>query len=114
LKEEFKERVASCSLLACGYLEASTGGLTLIEGLWNGKPSLISDSPYMGGKDYLGEFGFYFKHDDFEDLKIQLRKLFDNPPKIDIVKARQYIIKNFSHAVMAKRLEEVLCAASLK
>jgi hypothetical protein len=105
--ELFSKTVASCTFLACGYLEASTGGLTILEGLWLGKPTLLSDSPYQGGKDYLGDWAVYFKHDDFNDCKKKLKEMFYNTPKIDIDKARKYIIDNFSYEVMTNNLEKV-------
>lgn len=110
--EEFRARVSNCTLMTCGYEEASTGGLTLMEGLWNGKPSLVSDSPYMGAKDYLGPYGHYFS--DYEDLKAKLKELFFNPPKINVTEARAYMTKNFSHLAMAKTIEEHLCALKKK
>jgi hypothetical protein len=79
--EEFRKLVTSCTFLTCAYREASTGGLSLMEGLYLGKPSLVSDSPYMGAKDYLLDNGYYFKHDDFGDLKKQMQFLWDTRPK---------------------------------
>jgi len=107
--EDFRKLVGTCSLITCGYLEASTGGLTLMEGLWNGKPSLVSDSPLLGSKEYLGEWGNYFDCNDYEDLKKKLKYLWDNPPKIDKEKARQYITDNFSDEALYKRLYPILC-----
>lgn len=108
--EEFRKLVSSCTFMTCAYREASTGGLSLMEGLWNGKPSLVSDSPYMGAKDYIGEFGTYFKYDDYEDLKKKIKEMFDNPPKIDVQLSRQYILKNFTPEAMAIAIEQHICA----
>lgn len=80
-KEEFEKLVATCTFMTCAYREASTGGLTLMEGLHLGKPSLVSNSPYMGARDYLGDNGHYFQYDDFEDLKKQMYNLWINRPK---------------------------------
>lgn len=98
-KEEFQKLVASCTFLTCAYREASTGGLTLMEGLHLGKPSLVSNSPYMGAKDYLGDNGFYFQHDDFEDLKKQMKFLWEKRPKM-----RVKVVEGYD--VMAKELCE--------
>lgn len=105
-EEKFRDLVSSCTFMTCGYREASTGGLSLMEGLWNGKPSLTSDSPYMGATDYLGKFGTYFKYDDYEDLKLKLRDMFDNPPKIDKEEARKHM-QNYTFASMAKGIHDV-------
>lgn len=113
-REDIEKAIANCTFLACGYKEASTGGLTILEGLWLGKPVLLSDSPYQGGREYAGEFGTYFKHDDYNDLKLKLKEMFENPPKIDIIKAREYIKENFSYEVMAKNLSEKFKSALSK
>ena len=104
-REEIEKAIARCTFLACGYREASTGGLAALEGLWLGKPVLLSNSPYQGGKDYVGEFGTYFQYDDYNDLKKRMKEMFENPPKIDVEKARKYITENFTYEVMAKNLE---------
>lgn len=108
--EQFRKLVNSCTFMTCAYREASTGGLSLMEGLWNGKPSLVSNSPYMGASDYLGEFGTYFQYDSFEDLKSKIKEMFDNPPQINVQLSRQYISQNFSAEAMAKAVEKHLCA----
>lgn len=108
-REEFEKLIAECTFMTCGYVEASTGGLSLMEGLWNGKPSLVSNSPYMGAKDYLGEFGNYFDYEDYDDLKRKLLEMFDNPPEIDVKLSQRYISQNFSPESMAKSVEEHLC-----
>ena len=110
--EDFKVAVHNSRFMTCGYIEASTGGLTLIEGLWNGKPSLVSDSPYMGAKDYLGKFGTYFKHSDFNDLKEKLSMMYHDPPQINVEEAREYIRENFSAKTMARKIKERLCELS--
>lgn len=82
--EEFEKLVATCMFMTCAYREASTGGLTLAEGLLLGKPSLVSDSPYMGAADYLGDYGFYFQADNFQHLKEQMQYLWAMTPKVKV------------------------------
>lgn len=102
-EEEFQKLVASCTFLTCAYREASTGGLSLMEGLHLGKPSLVSNSPYMGAVDYLGEYGYYFQYDDYQDLKKQMAYLWETRPQMD-----GDHVKNFSY----ERMAEKICAAS--
>lgn len=111
---EFVDKVASCSFLVCALREASTGGLPLVHALWNGKPSLVSDSLYQGGRDYLGDFATTFKHDDFNDLERKMKEMFENPPVIDIKKAREFISSNFTHKEMAGKIYSRLCELSKK
>lgn len=108
-QEEFRKLVSECTFMTCAYREASTGGLTLMEGLWNGKRSLVSNSPYMGAKDYLGPFGEYFQYDSFEDLKKKIEEMWTNREEIDIKKARQYILTYFSFDQMAKGMYNTIC-----
>lgn len=81
---DFKKLVATCTFLTCAYREASTGGLTLVEGMNLGKPSLVSNSPYMGARDYLGDQGFYFQYDSYEDLKKQMKLMWETRPKVKL------------------------------
>lgn len=104
-RAEFEKLVANCRFLVCGYREASTGGLTILEGLWLGKPVLLSNSPYQGGRDYAGEFATYFQYDDYNDLKKKIKEMYLNPPKIDIQAVRKYITENFSYQKMAENLQ---------
>jgi glycosyltransferase involved in cell wall biosynthesis len=93
--------------------EASTGALTLMEGLHLGKASLVSDSPYQGAKDYLKGFGYYFKHDDFNDLVRQMKKLWKRRPTVKVEVARNYIQKQLTYDKMAKDIHK-LCKKVLK
>lgn len=101
---EFKKLIAGCRFMVCPVREASTGGLTLVEGLWLGKPSLISNSPYMGGKDYVGKFCTTFQYDSYDDFKAKMKKMWEHTPVVDIAKARNFVEKHLSYKVMAKKL----------
>ena len=104
--EEFKRTIAQCKFLISAYYEASTGGLTLLEGLWHGKPCLLSDSPRNGNIDYLGNFGWarYFKWDNPLQMRQELRRMYDDPPVFSLDSARDYITKNFSEDAMARKM----------
>lgn len=102
--DEWRKTVSNCRFMVCEYYEASTGGLTLLEGLWNGKPALVAKSPYQGGMEYLGEFGTYFQWDDRDDFARKMEQMWNDPPKIDIKKAREFITANYAPEVMAKKV----------
>ncbi len=106
--EAFKELVANATFLACGYQEASTGGLTLVEGLWNGKTALLSNSPYMGGKDYMQDFATYFQWDDYNDCKAKLQEMWLKRPRINVKEAREFISKTSSFDVMADQMIKLI------
>lgn len=108
-QEEFRKLVNECTFMTCAYREASTGGLSLMEGLYNGKVSLVSDSPYMGASNYLKDLGFYFKHDSYESLKDCIKLLWQTKPTIPKEKAREHC-QYFTHDTFASRLKEnILC-----
>jgi len=73
--EAYLAEVARCRFLVSDLYELSTGGLSLLEGYYHGKPVLLSDSPWHGGRDYFGDRALYFKHDDESHLKTQLMRL---------------------------------------
>jgi hypothetical protein len=74
---EYKKNILSCAFLVTEYMEASTGGLTLLEGYYHGKQVLLSDSKYQGGRDYFGDRAFYFKDGDYEDFKDKVKFLWN-------------------------------------
>lgn len=83
-ESEFQSKIANCTFLVCEYYEASTGGLTLLEGYRLGKPVLVSDSKYMGARDYFGNNANYFKHDDYDDFKKKIIYLWNERPTLNI------------------------------
>jgi hypothetical protein len=86
---EFQKIIAECSFLCTEYHETSTGGLTLLEGYKNGKVSVISNSPYNGAVDYLGDRAVYFD-DTYEDLKRVLKDTWENTPQLDLEDCRNF------------------------
>lgn len=106
-KEDFQKLVASCTFLTSCVREASTGALTLMEGLYLGKPSLISNSPYMGAKDYLGKFATEFQFDDFEDLKVKMKTMWNERKRLSTKVTRKYIQENLTYDSMAKGIYDV-------
>lgn len=108
-QEEFRKLVSDCTFMTCGYREASTGGLSLMEGLYNGKVSLVSNSPYMGAKNYIKDLGYYFQYDSFEDLKEKINELWTKKPKVKLSTARKHC-EYFTHDAFAGRIyKNILC-----
>lgn len=105
--EEFKKLIATCSFMTSAYLEASTGGLTLMEGLSIGKVSLVSNSPYQGASDYLGDLGEYFQYNKFENLLYRMAEMWEKRPTIDRDVALQHL-KNYTFEGMAEKIYESL------
>lgn len=102
--EEFRKMVAECTFMTSCVREASTGALTLIEGLNLGKVSLVSNSPYQGAVDYVGDHGYYFQYDDFDELVSVMEKMWKARPKVEKKKAQKYVKDNFSYELMAENI----------
>ena len=107
--EEYQDLVAGCRFLCAPLYELSTGGLSLMEGYRLGKPVLISDSEWNGGRDYFGSRAHYFQHGNYGHFKSQLRQMYDGIPILrdkSLLSARErdmppdykqaYIEQNFS------------------
>lgn len=103
-EEAYADTVASCSFLVCPWYEASTGGLSLIEGVSVGKPVIYSDSKYMGAKDYLDPYGITFKSDDYEDFKNTIERVWNDTPTVTV---SEDFLDYYKPIRMAKDLEEV-------
>jgi len=87
---EFQKVIAECSFMCCEYHEMSTGGLTLLEGHRLGKVSVISDSPYQGGRDYLGDRAIYFNDNSYEDFKNTIKEVWENTPTLNRKECEDY------------------------
>lgn len=97
----YQEYVANCSFLVSPLYELSTGGLTLLEGYRLGKPCLLSDSPWHGGRDYLGGRATYFTHDDERDFRDKLLSMWLEPPRPPY-DCRDWVERNFNDRQMVE------------
>ncbi len=112
---EYQKTISGATLLVSAYDEASTGGLSLLEGYYLGKPVLISDSPWLGASDYFGDRAAYFHAGDRDHLREQIRRLYEDrrtPDPASLRVARNWVETTYSNAAMAarmvRRLQEVL------
>lgn len=103
---EYKKAVAGCRLVVSAQVEASTGGLSLLEGYALGKPVLLSDSPRHGGADYFGSRAHYFRHDDPADLRAKLQMLWDALPPRNVIAWRRWVETEYSEMAMARGIAE--------
>lgn len=109
-KHEFERAVAGARLLVSSYFEASTGGLTLLEGYRLGKRVLISDSPYQGAIDYFQNslHHYEFRWNDFEHLKDRIGYVYQTKHLTDPKKRRAWIDTNYSDAAFSQRMARAL------
>lgn len=103
-EDEFQKKILECSFMVCEYYEASTGGLTLLEGFYHGKPCIVSDSKYMGAKEYLKEQAIYFKHDSYEDFEKTVLETWNNTPKLKLENTREF----FNDLTIEKMVEKMI------
>lgn len=110
--EEFKKVIAGARLLVSAYQEASTAGLTLLEGYYLGKTVLLSDSLRNGGRDYFGDRASYFKWDSRRELTEQVSFLYNSPLVSSREEAAGWVKETYSEAAMARpmaaRLRELV------
>lgn len=102
-EKEYRKKILSCSFLITEYMEASTGGLTLLEGYYHGKNVLVSDSIYMGARDYFGDRAYYFKNGDFEDLKRMINYLHNLNYEPNLEERREWC-KQYTIEAMTKQI----------
>ena len=87
---EYKRNILSCAFLVTEYMEASTGGLTLLEGYYHGKQVLLSDSIYQGGRDYFGDRSFYFKDGNYDDFKDKVNFLWNMEDETNLTDRQKF------------------------
>ncbi len=102
--DQFRVLVATCTFMTSTVNEASTGGLTLMEGRWLGKVSLINASPYMGANDYVKDAVVFH---DYEGLKKKMRLLWEM--RLELSPKPDWF-KDYTFDTMANRIYENLRA----
>lgn len=103
--EEFKVTVANAALLVSAYNEASTGGLTLLEGYAHGVPVLISDSPMQGANEYFpGDQPnvHRFRAGDEDDLRVMIEYASKTMPRK--YAHRRWVEQNYGVKAFCERL----------
>lgn len=105
--QEFQRAVANAKILVCAYDEASTGGLTLLEGYALGKQVLVSDSPWNGAVDYFGNKATYFRRGNEGSLVTTLLRMWQEPPPPCPHNA-DWVRHNYSDSRMAKNIADLL------
>lgn len=103
--EEYKKFIAESSFIVCPYYEASTGGMSLLEGYNLGKEILICNTPYLGAKDYFGDRAFYFEP-SYESLKQQVRDLWFSRSHFPVrtIDDKKQFCKEFTVNAFAERI----------
>lgn len=102
--EEYKDFIANARFIICPWYEASTGGMSLLEGYKLGKPVLICDSLYMGARDYFCDLAHYY-NPDYKSMKEAVERVYhDGWKKYNYVdRMEEYTLYNF-----AKRLSDAI------
>lgn len=102
--EAYKDAVAGCRFIVSHLDELSTGGLSLLEAYYHGKPVLLSNSPWNGGADYFGNWAEYFQHDNDTDFADKLLNIYHNPMDYVHLDQRQRILNNHTDELMQSRM----------
>lgn len=102
---EYQEILAGARFLVSPYKQLSTGGLSLIEGYYNGKPCLCDGSGESGAEFYMGDRTTYFK--GYEDLKVKLKEMYDNTPTVD-KDHKEWVDKEYNVERMAEEMNHAI------
>lgn len=99
-EREYRDAVAGCRFICAPLYELSTGGLSLLEAYYLGKPVLISDSEWNGGADYFGDRATYFQAGSEDRLASAIEYMYGRhaPYHAD---HREWIVENYSDRRMA-------------
>jgi hypothetical protein len=109
--DAYQDLVAGCRFMVSHYDEASTGGLSLLEGYYHGKPCLITSSVRNGVRDYIGGGrSWEFQCGDHRHFRDLLQKMYE-APLIVADDHRQWVQRQFSdRRMMREMLERIRCA----
>ena len=99
----YRQTLANCRFLVNHFYEASTGGLSLLEGYYLGKPCLVSSSKWNGASDYMMDRAEYFEADDWNHFKNRLASMYNHPVPVRSDHAA-FIKDNFSCQVMVDNM----------
>lgn len=108
--EDYKDFIGKSSFIVCPWYEASTGGMSLVEGYNLGKEILICNSPYMGAKDYFGDRANYFDP-TYESLVESIKKMWNNrhkKSKYSLSDKMNFCKENHSIEIMAYNLYKAM------
>lgn len=108
-RPEYRKTVANCRFMVTTATQASTGGLSLLEGYALGKPVLLTNSPTSGIIDYFGKEGerpgvYYYQWDNHDNLLHKLKHLWHNCPKLDADECRAWVESRYGGPALAERL----------
>lgn len=92
----YRRAVNECRFICAPLHELSTGGISLTEAHYHGKPVLLSDSEWNGGRDYMGNRATYFRDGDEEDLKTKLTNMYYMPERWSLEESRSWVKTMFS------------------
>lgn len=105
--EEYSKIMREATLIVSPYAEASTGGLSMIEGKYFGKAVLANTSFYNGAREHMGNKATYF--DGYDDLLDKLQIMFPVEQGSENLEAdRQWVKDNYDIKVMADKINETL------
>lgn len=101
--KEYKTLLAGSGLIISPYAEASTGGMGLIEGSYLGKRCVVNGSELNGGREYLGDKGFFFT--TYEEMKKLIKEHLGKPAE----DCREWLREEYGVERVARQMNERLC-----
>jgi hypothetical protein len=103
---DYQKEVANCRFLVSHLYEASTGGLSLLEGYYLGKPVLIHSSLWNGANEYF--YGRQHRYQHVDCMPKLLELVWEHTPVEP--DHRQFVTEHYSSETMVSQIEERLHA----
>lgn len=108
---DFKKVVAGARVIVSAQYEASTGGLSTLEGYALGKQILLSRSPRHGGVDYFGNKASYFNWYNKNELLDKIEFLYKHYPihekTVNKVQCKHWVESTYNDVNMCRKLRSV-------
>lgn len=101
--KEYRDTLAGCRFIVSHCYELSTGGLSLVEGYYLGKPCLLSDSKWHGGRDYMGDKASYFG-EKYEYFLMALDTMYRKAHQKMKKDHKEWVIDNYSDKIMCDNI----------
>jgi len=104
-RPDYIRAVNNCSFAVLASREEGVG-ITPMEAAYCKKPVLMADTP--SAKDIWGDTITYFKRDDYEDFKKQMKWLWNNYKTVDTEKAYERVATRYLPQHLALRIDNRL------
>lgn len=105
-RKDYIRAMKNCSFWVLASREESIGGLGTMEASFCKKPILISDN--AGSKEVWGKDATYFKRDEYDDFKKQMKWLWENRDSKEVKEKIDRACKKVEERFMPKNMAKLV------